>query len=221
MKQVSQEEGRTVLFVSHNMAAISALCDRVLLFENGTLQLDGTPAQVVGEYLSQHRTSSEIQLPIIEGGISLDDIEVVTEGDRRTLSVLFNDPCTITLTFHAKERTIPLVPKLSIFREDGLHVVDLWGSEEGYDYQSFHGSWRLTVSTNNLMLLPALYRVDVSYYARGEGYKFQAQGVLSIDILEANLPDGARSYTSAHGITRPFEKFAIGREACHPVRAVT
>lgn len=46
------EHGRTILFVSHNMAAVSALCHRVLLVESGTLRMQGDPGEVVMSYLS-------------------------------------------------------------------------------------------------------------------------------------------------------------------------
>ena len=43
--------GRTVLFVSHNMQAVAQLCDRVILMENGRVALDGPSADVVAHYL--------------------------------------------------------------------------------------------------------------------------------------------------------------------------
>ena len=43
--------GRTVLFVSHNMAAITRLCGRVILLNGGTLAEDGSPDQVAKSYL--------------------------------------------------------------------------------------------------------------------------------------------------------------------------
>ena len=45
--------GRTVLFVSHNMAAIANLCHRTLLLEHGRLKLDGQPSEAIAEYLKQ------------------------------------------------------------------------------------------------------------------------------------------------------------------------
>lgn len=45
------KEGRTVIFVSHNMQAITRLCQRALLLEKGNLIADGTAHQVVGAYL--------------------------------------------------------------------------------------------------------------------------------------------------------------------------
>lgn len=45
-------EGRTVLFVSHNMQAIRSLCERSLLFERGRLEYDGSADEAVRRYLS-------------------------------------------------------------------------------------------------------------------------------------------------------------------------
>jgi lipopolysaccharide transport system ATP-binding protein len=45
-------EGRTVLFVSHNMSAVRFLCDRAILIEQGHVLLDGDPSEVIGTYLS-------------------------------------------------------------------------------------------------------------------------------------------------------------------------
>lgn len=43
--------GRTVLFVSHNVPAVTRLCERVLLLDEGRLVADGAPHEVVGRYL--------------------------------------------------------------------------------------------------------------------------------------------------------------------------
>lgn len=51
------KEGRTVLFVSHNMAAVAQICERVLFLENGGLRLDGEPSSVVSFYLTSGTTA--------------------------------------------------------------------------------------------------------------------------------------------------------------------
>jgi lipopolysaccharide transport system ATP-binding protein len=58
MNEVSRQ-GRTVLFVSHNMAAITSLCTRGLLIESGRLVLSESPQVVVEEYLSKSSAYSE------------------------------------------------------------------------------------------------------------------------------------------------------------------
>ena len=46
------EQGRTVLFVSHNMAAITSLCNRGILFESGRAKQAGLAEETVERYLS-------------------------------------------------------------------------------------------------------------------------------------------------------------------------
>lgn len=48
-------EGRTVLFVSHNMAAVGSLCTRAILLERGRIALDADPASVISEYFGDAR----------------------------------------------------------------------------------------------------------------------------------------------------------------------
>lgn len=52
MNSISQEEARTIVFVSHNMSAIQSLCQRVALLENGQLAQVGDPQETVERYLS-------------------------------------------------------------------------------------------------------------------------------------------------------------------------
>ena len=51
MHEVSTKEGRTVLFVSHNVAAVESMCDSALLLVGGQSAAHGSTAKVVGEYL--------------------------------------------------------------------------------------------------------------------------------------------------------------------------
>lgn len=51
MQQLSQDDGRTVLFVSHNLNTIERLCPRTIMFESGKLVLDGPTNFVIKKYL--------------------------------------------------------------------------------------------------------------------------------------------------------------------------
>ena len=46
------KQGRTVLFVSHNMSAITRLCSRAILLENGQIKADGPSREVVAKYMT-------------------------------------------------------------------------------------------------------------------------------------------------------------------------
>lgn len=51
MKSVSDKEGRTVLFVSHNMAAVKSICQRGIMLKSGTQEFDGDAISAVDYYM--------------------------------------------------------------------------------------------------------------------------------------------------------------------------
>jgi lipopolysaccharide transport system ATP-binding protein len=53
MKDVSSTDGRTILFVSHNMGAVNQLCNTAILLVNGRLDFEGSTAEVVSHYLTR------------------------------------------------------------------------------------------------------------------------------------------------------------------------
>ena len=55
MGDISKKEGRTVLFVSHNMAAVRQLCTRGILLRNGELVFEGGTEETIDNYLAQNR----------------------------------------------------------------------------------------------------------------------------------------------------------------------
>jgi len=61
MKDVSKQEGRTVLFVSHNMNAIRNLCNSIVYLQNGLMIEKGLTEIVINRYLSHNLTSSMFQ----------------------------------------------------------------------------------------------------------------------------------------------------------------
>lgn len=61
MQDISREGGRTVLFVSHNMAAVKSLCTRGIVLENGKVVFEGTTERAINSYL-QNQASSGLML---------------------------------------------------------------------------------------------------------------------------------------------------------------
>ena len=62
MGEVAREQGRAVLFVSHNMVAITALCRRAVLLEGGRVTEDGAAGAVVQRYLNSLETIAAVPL---------------------------------------------------------------------------------------------------------------------------------------------------------------
>jgi len=62
MDQVSKNEGRTVLFVSHNMGAVQSLCSRGLIIDQGNMILSSDILNAVREYQKRNSSYSEISI---------------------------------------------------------------------------------------------------------------------------------------------------------------
>jgi len=62
MREVSSREHRTVLFVSHNMPTIQALCERVVWLDEGRVKEDGPAAQVPLRYLAEANETSTVDI---------------------------------------------------------------------------------------------------------------------------------------------------------------
>ena len=62
MKDISSGEGRTVLFVSHDLNAISQLCSRVILIDKGSIKEVGSVNDIINIYLSDHSKSNSFKV---------------------------------------------------------------------------------------------------------------------------------------------------------------
>jgi lipopolysaccharide transport system ATP-binding protein len=78
MGDISKGEGRTILFVSHNMSAIESLCTNVISLKNGEIMSKGNPTKIISEYLSENSTSErKIQFESISKAIGNEYIKIM------------------------------------------------------------------------------------------------------------------------------------------------
>jgi lipopolysaccharide transport system ATP-binding protein len=78
MQDISKKGGRTVLFVSHNMAAIETLCTRVISMKNGSISGNGDPTKIISEYLQNFSFSQrKISFNTVEEAIGNENIRIL------------------------------------------------------------------------------------------------------------------------------------------------
>ena len=102
MGDISKGEGRTVLFVSHNMASVKLLCNQSLLLSNGLLQNTGQTDAIISEYKKMynsitnqvHDFNSDNDFFILK--------EVYYENENKTDTISINNEIHITLVFDFK-----------------------------------------------------------------------------------------------------------------------
>jgi len=102
MKSVSGE-GRTVLFVSHNMGAIKNLCDRGLLLENGGINFDGNIDECVNRYLRVNQTEENTGVVELHkkgfgsGEALIKKIEIINHEGTVSDNILYKEPIRVKL----------------------------------------------------------------------------------------------------------------------------
>lgn len=83
MKDVSTNDGRTVLFVSHNMAAVKSLCNKAVLMEHGRLVYRGGTDEVVTRYLKGGADSANNKT-FVDQKLSVDGLDILAVCIRST-----------------------------------------------------------------------------------------------------------------------------------------
>lgn len=120
--------GRTVLFVSHNMPAITRLCQRTILLEAGRIIADGPSHQVVGVYLqSGIGTTAAREWPDLAKApgndvVRLRAVRVKTEDGRITEALDIRCPIGIEMEYEVLTPGYVLLPNYQFFNEEGICV---------------------------------------------------------------------------------------------------
>lgn len=115
MKEVS-EEGRTVIFVSHNMHAVKTLCQSAILLKAGKMAGKGPVDDVISEYSS----SLDVQdgmFPVRANGIEIQSMEVLQSG-RESILISGSDEFDIVVRFYLPERAEKL--RMGVFINNSL-----------------------------------------------------------------------------------------------------
>ena len=112
MEEASKEEGRTVLFVSHNMAAIRQLCNKCILLDKGSLKAIGQTEEIVKNYLGNiyeskrsHSNKAEYQYEKFDDE---KDVELIEACVMDTTGLVRNnfscdDPIIIRLNYNIRK----------------------------------------------------------------------------------------------------------------------
>ncbi len=164
-------EGRTVLFVSHDMSAIQRLCPRAILLQSGQISEDNLASKAIAHYLTGATNAAEYgryKAPAVSppDGFTCGIIEVQLTSDGRSSAAGYftGQPLEFTLTCAALEETAVPHLEVGIDTIDGNRLVTLHT-----DSVSSHlargnvgpGQFTYVCRVSGLRLMPAEYRVSV------------------------------------------------------------
>jgi len=126
MKDVSRGQGRTVLFVSHNMTAVQKLCTRGVILRNGTVFYNGAISEAINYYISEQEERSSISLNDIDrsgdGLIKIVSGRFLNGQGEESSTFMIGTPMKIVLDFEVNEK----LPLQAMSRID-LGINDIFG----------------------------------------------------------------------------------------------
>jgi lipopolysaccharide transport system ATP-binding protein len=208
MSEVSRQ-GRTILFVSHNIAAVESLCHTGVLLERGRVADYGPVSGVLKQYMQS------IREPVKGFGGTADDeqadfafrsVELLHNGSEPTESLQMGDPLTIRVGMELRQ------PQKGIYL--GVGLVDEWGrlifafhaKEAGLILDAeLRGLLQLDVEIPQLLLLPGLFHVRlIAVAAEGalaEGYVLQEiPSATSFQVLPRDFSGHGHCFQQGHGV---------------------
>ena len=226
MQDVSVNEGRTVIFVSHNMGMITSLCSKAFLLESGGLKQAGPPSDVILEYYTSGHSSpgyvdftkmnkriGDDYAQLLECYVKNRKGEIVTEIDIR-------EPITIGMRYRILRRKrvqlFHTYPLFNLFSASGENVFGSMAPNSRL-YQLEPGEYLATCVVPGYFLNDCTYFISVGLASCDKGVRphFYEENALSFhvkDPIEETLYETRNGYGGPiSGLVRPKLEWNLER----------
>ena len=185
MSQVSQDEGRTILYVSHNMNTIRQLCNRCIVMDHGKIIYNGDVDEAISRYLGKAEVTRNAivftQKDKVEGnGVSnfiMESLEINNEECQAVY--MFGDKMSFTLTYSCNRKIENLVFSITFCYQD-FSAVSMMISDRFNVTESEHQKAVFYADISNFA--PGKYTMSIHAYEVNDsgGTKFH-------DIIKRNV----------------------------------
>jgi lipopolysaccharide transport system ATP-binding protein len=131
-------QGRTVLFVSHNMQAVTRLCQRVILLDGGSVAEDGSTSQVVTKYLTssegntQSRKWDDLSRAPGSEVVRLCAVRARTEDGQLADTADIRKPVAIEIEYEVLKADYIFHPCFSVHNSEGVHLFSAQDTDATY-----------------------------------------------------------------------------------------
>jgi lipopolysaccharide transport system ATP-binding protein len=208
MKDVSEIDGRTVLFVSHNMDAVSRLCNNCIYLKNGFIKYMSNTEDIISKYLMNEKAlKSEIKYTKKDAPgnrlVKLLGTEILDNQNRVKINFVSTENINVRIIFEVFKETDDLVCGFNLYNQKDVH---LFTSHDTINYtKKYHpGIYEIIVS------IPKNLLANGSYYCGIAGMSYKPFTVHFHDVNKIffNITDNAEliynQYTGIlPGIIRP------------------
>lgn len=189
MQEVSSRDGRTILFVSHNMGAISSLCTSAILLEKGLLKNSGKTDDIISQYLitdNSHKPEHEFRDQ--DKDIYFKKISVYSgKSESLTNEIDVRYPFTLKFTYRIKNYINGLSIAFAIYSNNGTKVfyssVNVDDLMENVDNKT--GVHTAQVNIPGYFLTPGSYFINASAQIENIQLFDFKEGIIHFDIIES------------------------------------
>lgn len=188
MNEVSKN-GRTILFVSHNMGQLESLCSKAFILENGTSSLMMSSSDAIKKYLQTNQTKSSITNHALNEFITIETFAAhaafiySNESVQISLSLLF--------TANIQVKSIALL----LYNAAGVRVgiIDLRSA-----ITAAAASFKTTLELHKLPLIAGVYSFGL--YIESDKVSNNYMDLICIDVLEKETTDVIKYHPNVRGI---------------------
>jgi lipopolysaccharide transport system ATP-binding protein len=192
MDEVSRS-GRTILFVSHNMAAVKSLCTRAIFLDQGRIVADGNVDEIVNLYFESHpmmTTAGSIpdDAPRQSNGEArFRSVHLMNPSGKEVTQLYFGQPFRVTCTCDVLADIPDGHFEVSISTFDGVHITystTLDGGRESSEIPP--GRYEICADFREIVLLPGRYVIDLGIHHDNGTTSDFIQRALEFSILRVS-----------------------------------
>jgi len=220
------KQGRTVLFVSHNMTAVQSLCTNAIWLEQGRIAKEGAVSPVINSYLQTTASSRAAQVwPDLEtapgnDSVKLHCIRILHQGEMPSGQLTINDPFAIEIQYWNLKRDARLNLSLTVHNHEGVCVfASTTEHEREWHGKPFpRGLFRSVCHVPSHLLNDGMYRVRLLIVQDSAIVLYCHDDVLVFDLYDPVERSGSW-YGKWPGVTRLSLKWTT--EYVHKTMSVT
>ncbi len=205
------ENGTSIVFVSHNLYMVQAVCQKALYLQKGQIQCIGDTHQVIEAYenhLHAERARKFVRADLGQGD-SEADLEItqveVWGMDGPVAGQLASDQCAqIRIHYNAYHDAGRVNMSVFVIRSDGLTCCMLRTKLDGFELQVQRGTGLVTVYLEPLQLISGSYFVEAWFLNEADSVGLTPRAGRS-DWF--SVKGAARSYTETSGVYEPIARW--------------
>ncbi|MEP7092896.1 MAG: ABC transporter ATP-binding protein [Flavobacterium sp.] len=207
MQDISKGEGRTVLFVSHNMAAVKSLCTRGIVMENGKVVFDGGVENAINKYISIDQVSSDTypkkfdeNSPVFGNSfVRLKTVEIISTSNEGFYTI--KDELLLKINFSTFKDLENF--NLAINFKSATDDVVIFSQITPVKY-SFKGNYTSELILPGNFLNSKMYCIDLHFVSNNLSL-LTIVNIVNLELLD--FRDGINYYGEWAGYIRPSLKF--------------